>query len=121
MVQRLPHPASCPACSPAACRSTRGRGRWALLSGPKAAELHAARCILGRHFKVQRPPCPALQPAAGPSVWDTFTRYPNTLYRGPDVLAWGAAGSEGECATACSQQQGCQQWTWCPTDAGDSG
>lgn len=67
------------------------------------------------------PPAAAPEPAAGPSVWDTFTRYPNTLYRGPDVLAWGAAGSEGECATACSQQQGCQQWTWCPTDAGDSG
>ncbi|KAL4425573.1 hypothetical protein ABPG75_009589 [Micractinium tetrahymenae] len=66
-------------------------------------------------------PAAAPEAAGAPSIWDTFTRYPNTFYRGPDVLAWGAAGTAEECATACSQQQGCQQWTWCPSDAGDSG
>ncbi|KAL4438046.1 hypothetical protein ABPG77_004267 [Micractinium sp. CCAP 211/92] len=72
-------------------------------------------------------PSPTLPPAAAPEalnslpVWDSFTRYPNTFYRGPDVLAWGAASSKEECTTACSQQQGCQQWTWCPSDAGDGG
>lgn len=68
-------------------------------------------------------PPPAVEPAAIASspVWDVFTRYTNTFYRGPAVFAWGVASDEAECATACSQQQGCQQWTWCRSDTGDSG
>lgn len=63
----------------------------------------------------------AAQAIASFPVWDVFTRYTNTFYRGPAVFAWGVASDEAECATACSQQQGCQQWTWCPSDTGDSG
>jgi hypothetical protein len=82
-------------------------------------ELRQITCPVenGPVIKGNNPCAPASLQDRDDPVWQYFTVFEVCLFVGPDLAANSSATSAVECASLCLEEQSCEFFAWCPTDA----